>query len=89
MEIRKELQDRFSKKPAKSGQMHSPAHLLADELSKKLGEPRRFGFYLKLAVTHDHNILRRIMGQVMESNPKKPGALFTFLLKKESTEKKQ
>lgn len=63
--------------------IHSPAHMLADELSKKLNDTKHFGLYLRLAVTHDHNVLRNIMGQVLESkNVKSPGKLFSFLVKK-------
>ncbi|MBI4049303.1 MAG: hypothetical protein HY395_00595 [Candidatus Doudnabacteria bacterium] len=67
----------------KSQYLHSPAHVLADELSVKLSDKKHFGFYLKMALTHDHNLLRRIAGEVLESkSTKRPGALFAFLLKK-------
>ena len=63
--------------------IHSPAHALADELSKKLSDPRHFGQYLKMALTHDHGLLRRIAGEVLESKAtKKPGALFAYLVTK-------
>ncbi|OGE90577.1 MAG: hypothetical protein A3J07_02645 [Candidatus Doudnabacteria bacterium RIFCSPLOWO2_02_FULL_49_13] len=63
--------------------IHSPAHALADELSNKFSDKRHFGFYLKLALTHDHGFLRRIAGEVLESKTtRKPGALFAYLLKK-------
>ena len=93
MEINDELKQKFSqdsgnpqnpKKQKKSQYLHSPSHALADELSKRMGEPRRFGFYLKMAEKYDHGVLRRIAGEVLENkNAKKPGALFAFLIKKE------
>jgi hypothetical protein len=88
MDIDPKLKARFSKKPEKSRFLHSPDHVLADELSKKLNEPKRFGFYLKLATTNDHGILRRIAGFVQEGQAKNPGALFAYLLKKEKDELK-
>ncbi len=65
--------------------IHSPAHALADELSNKLSDRKHFGFYLKIALTHDHSMLRRIAGEVLESKTtKKPGALFAYLVNKNS-----
>ncbi len=67
--------------------IHSPAHALADELSKRLSDRRHFGLYLKMALTHDHGMLRRIAGEVLESKTtKKPGALFSYLVKKNKPE---
>ena len=87
MEISDDLKKRFSdKKPEKSKFLHSENHVLAEELSQKLGEPKRFGFYLKLAEKHHHGFLRRIAGKVLETNAKKPGALFAYLVKKERDE---
>jgi hypothetical protein len=87
MEINDDLKKKFVTNPKKSQFLHSPDHLLADELSQKLNEPKRFGFYLRMATKHDHGILRRIAGEVMEnSNAKNPGALFAFLIKKEFTD---
>lgn len=71
----------------KNNNLHSPAHALADELSNKLGEPRNFGYYLKIAVTTDHNVLRHILGGILEGNSKNPGALFAYLVKKYNREK--
>jgi hypothetical protein len=76
----------YLKKPAKDPHLHSPAHVLADELSSKLGDPRHFGFYLKTALSVDHNVLRKIMGEVLEKPVRKPGALFAFLVKKHHME---
>lgn len=63
--------------------LHSPAHVLADELSTKLRDKKHFGYYLKMALTHDHHVLRKILGEVLESKTvKSPGKLFAYLLKK-------
>ncbi len=63
--------------------LHSPAHLLADELSKKFADPKHFGAYLKLALTHDQAQLRKIAGDVLENpNVTTPAKLFMFLVKK-------
>ncbi len=86
MQISQEFKNRFGKKE-KSRFLHSPNHVLADELSRKFAEPKRFGFYLKMAQAHDHNFLRKIAGEVLESKAKKPGALFAYLVKKESVRK--
>ena len=76
-------------KPKADPHLHSPAHLLADELSKKLDDPKHFGFYLKMATLYDHNVLRNLAGQVLESvQVKTPGKLFAFLIKKQNQEKK-
>ena len=66
--------------------LHSPAHVLADELSVKLNDKTHFGFYLRMALTYDHGLLRRIAGEVLEQKAKKPGALFAFLVKKSKDE---
>lgn len=69
--------------------LHSPAHLLADELSVKFNDRKHFGFYLKMATLYDHNFLRQLMGQVLESkNVQTPGKLFAFLIKKHNDEVK-
>lgn len=63
--------------------LHSPDHLLADELATKLNDHQHFGFYLKMATTQDHNVLRSILGQVLEGkNVQTPGRLFAYLIKK-------
>ena len=67
--------------------IHSAAHALADELANKLSDKKHFGFYLKQALTHNHDMLRRIAGEVLESkSTKKPGALFAFLIKKHNAQ---
>lgn len=87
------VENKFAKnlsKPAKNQYLHSPNHLLADELSKKFNDPKHFGFYLKQAGLHDHNVLRRLAGEVLENKSvKTPGKLFSYLLKKRNDEIKQ
>ncbi|HEX9503367.1 MAG TPA: hypothetical protein VF974_03565 [Patescibacteria group bacterium] len=67
--------------------LHSPAHVLADELANRLADKKHFGFYLKMAVKYDHNLLRRLAGEVLENkSTKSPGALFAYLIKKHNAE---
>lgn len=69
-------------KPTKNRYLHSPNHLLADELSVQLNDRKHFGFYLKIAGTYDHNFLRGLVGQILENkNAKTPGRLFAYLIK--------
>lgn len=68
--------------------LHSPAHLLADELCQKFNDKKHFGFYLKMATLYDHNYLRNLAGQILESKTvQTPGKLFAFLIKKNNIEK--
>jgi hypothetical protein len=70
--------------PAKKEKhLHSEAHVLADELSSRFGEPKRFGLYLRLAKQYNHGFLRRVASEVFESRAKNPGALFSYLVKKQ------
>ncbi len=78
-----EISRQFKKKSEQH--IHSPAHALADELSVKLSDQKHFGFYLRMALTYNHDFLRRIAGEVLESkSAKNPGALFAYLIKKSS-----
>ncbi len=86
------IENKFANKPnlpKKNQYLHSPAHLLADELSQMFHDPKHFGFYLKTAVTHDHAVLRRLAGEVLENkNAKNPARLFSYLIKKLNEETK-
>ncbi len=74
-------------KPKVNVHLHSPAHLLADELSVKLNDRKHFAFYLKMAVLYNHDYLRNLAGQIMENkNAKTPGRLFAYLIKKNNLE---
>ena len=76
--------------PKADSHLHSPNHLLADELSARLNDKKHFGFYLRMATLYGHDVLRQIMGQVLESKSvKNPGKLFAFLIKKHNQENKQ
>jgi len=78
-----------SAKPKVDPHLHSPAHLLADELCQKLNDKKHFGFYLKMATLYDHNFLRSLLGQVLEGKDvKSPGKLFAFLIKKNNQQSK-
>ncbi len=75
------------RKLKKDPHLHGPNHLLADELSTRLRDPKHFGFYLKMATQYDHHFLRKLAGEVLESNAvKSPGKLFAYLIKKYNTE---
>jgi hypothetical protein len=77
------------RKPKANPHLHSPAHLLADELCNLLNDKKHFGFYLKMATLYDHGFLRSLAGQVLEGkNVKTPGRLFAYLIKKANLEKK-
>ncbi len=79
-----------TEKPKVNAHLHSPAHLLADELSQKLNDKKHFAFYLKMAVLYNHDYLRGLAGQIMENkNAKTPGRLFAYLIKKNNLEKKE
>lgn len=82
------INGKFAERKAKNRRhLHSPDHVLADELSTKLRDTRHFGYYLKMATTHNHQVLRNILGQVLEGKDvKNPGKLFTFLLKKHDSD---
>ncbi len=74
-------------KKRKEQHIHSPSHALADELATKLNDRKHFGFYLRTALNHNHDLLRRLAGEVLENkSAKNPGALFAFLLKKSNAE---
>jgi hypothetical protein len=78
-----------SVKPKKDVHLHSPAHLLADELSVKFNDRKHFALYLGMAVKYDHQFLRKIMGEVLENrNVQTPGKLFTYLIKKRNQEQR-
>src|SRR3990167_10962135 len=78
------ISKKLAERGAKTKQyMHSVSHVLADELASKLNDKKHFGYYLKMSTTHDHAVLRQILGNVLDSkNVKSPGKLFSFLVKK-------
>jgi hypothetical protein len=69
--------------------LHSPAHLLADELCLKFNDKKHFGFYLKMATTYDHGFLRKLAGEILEKKDvQTPGKLFAYLIKKHNDNQK-
>ncbi|TSC68765.1 MAG: hypothetical protein G01um101466_331 [Parcubacteria group bacterium Gr01-1014_66] len=46
--------------------LHSRIHVLADDLSKALGEPKRFASYLGVAKHHYESDLRALLRRVLE-----------------------
>lgn len=81
-----EIKRQFTKRTEQH--IHSPVHALAEELSTKLNDRKRFAFYLGIAKNHDHNMLRKIAGEVLESkSTKNPGALFAYLVRKNNKER--
>lgn len=47
--------------------LHSKEHLLADDLSKMLGEPKRFAAYLGIAKLYYESDLRALARRVLEN----------------------
>ncbi len=73
----------------KDPKLHSAAHVLADELSVQLSDPKHFGFYLKMATTMPAAVLRGLAGKVLESpNVTNKGRLFAYLIKQYNAEQK-
>lgn len=78
-----------SAKPKVDSHLHSPAHLLADELSVKLNDRRHFALYLGMATRQDPQFLRKVLGEVLEAREvQSPGKLFAFLVKKYNQQNK-
>ena len=50
------LSARATSKPKINPHIHSPAHLLADELSEKFNDGKHFALYLGMANRHDHQL---------------------------------
>src|SRR3989344_1137827 len=51
---------------AQDKHLHSKEHLLADDLSRMLGEPKRFGAYLGLAKLYYESDLRSMAKRVLD-----------------------
>lgn len=52
--------------------LHSREHLLADDLSRAMGEPRRFASYLGIAKMYDESDLRALAKRVLEKSDVDP-----------------
>lgn len=84
------FEQRKAVKPKSDRHLHSPAHLLAEELCQKLNDKKHFGFYLKMATLYDHNFLRKLAAEILESKTvKTPGRLFAYLIKKHNLQKSE
>ena len=80
MDINKHLA-KFKAKPIKNQYLHSPNHVLADELASKLADMKHFGFYLKMTYQYSHPLLHKILGEVLEQKQvDDKGKLFTYLI---------
>ena len=71
-------------KAAPNKKLHSPAHLLADEITTTFGERKRFAMYLgvinRVGVEKARGIYRRL---IQEKGALNHGKLFMFLCRKE------
>ena len=54
--------------------LHSREHLLADDVCKMMGEPKRFAAYLGIARLYDESDLRALARRVMEKSDLPPEA---------------
>lgn len=81
---------KLQKKPIqKNKHLHSPNHLLADELGLLLNDTKHFGFYLKMATLYNHSFLRKMANEILENKKvQTPGKLFAYLIKKHNLETK-
>jgi len=58
-------------------------------LAEELDDYKHRGLYIKLAKTHDRNLLEKAYSFVIDSNAKNKGALFMWKLKELKTEYKK
>lgn len=54
--------------------LHSREHLLANDLSRALGEPKHFSAYLGIALRYHESDLRALLRYVLEKNDLPPEA---------------
>ena len=64
----------FLIKRAKNTHLHSREHLLADDLSNMMLEPKRFASYLGIAKLYEESDLRGLASRVLEKNDLPPEA---------------
>lgn len=64
--------------------LHRREHVLADDLSRQMNEPKLFAKYLGLAMRYPEDVLRRMASEVMDSynsdrtGKMHPGKLFFY-----------
>lgn len=80
MDSMKDLMSKRAVKPNKN--LHSPAHVLADEITKAFGEQKLFGRYLGVILRVGVVRARTIFRTIRQDGAKEPGKLFMFLCKK-------
>ena len=61
---------------------HSEAHALADEVSKKFNEPKKFGMFLGVILRVGAKRARTIFAEVDQGSARSKGRLFVWLCKK-------
>lgn len=74
-------------KPKK--QLHSEAHVLADELSCHFREPKKFAMYLGVTKKIGLRTCRRLFSEVRQSDAKEPAKLFMYKVKQYNLELKK
>ena len=77
------LNDLISKRSVQQNKnLHSPAHVLADEITAAFGEKKLFGRYLGVILRVGVGRARAIFRTIQQDGAKEPGKLFMFLCKK-------
>jgi hypothetical protein len=81
MNSMKELMEKRSVRPNRN--LHSPAHVLADEITAAFGEKKLFARYLGVILRVGVPRARAIYRTISQDGAKEPGKLFMYLCKKE------
>ncbi|HTK04655.1 MAG TPA: hypothetical protein VL500_03660 [Candidatus Eisenbacteria bacterium] len=81
------MRKRSAKNPNKN--LHSPAHVLADEVSKAFGERKLFARYLGVIMRTGEPRARAIFRTIQQDGAKEPGKLFMYLCKKNEDKAKE
>ncbi|HTM68736.1 MAG TPA: hypothetical protein VL426_05555 [Candidatus Binatia bacterium] len=87
MDSMKDLMRKRSAKPKPNKHLHSPAHVLADEITAAFGERKLFARYLGVILRTGEPKARAIFRTIQQDGAKEPGKLFMFLCSKSQTEK--
>lgn len=70
-------------------QLHSEAHVLADELSCHFREPKKFAMYLGVTKKIGIRACRRLFSEIKQSDAKEPAKLFMYKVKQYNLELKK
>lgn len=84
MDSMKDLMRKRSVKPNRH--LHSPAHVLADEITTAFGEKKLFARYLGVILRTGEAKARAIFRTIRQDGAKEPGKLFMYLCKKSQGE---